>query len=77
MSDEAYAPNDQPGHIIERFDNGLPTYFSEKIGRDFGQPAGGWASERDQATLFTETEAEHLLEHGLSNMAPFCKVVAK
>jgi hypothetical protein len=77
MSDTTHAHNDQPGHIIERLENGQPTYFSLKVGRDFGQPSGGWTMERSQATVLTEAEARHRLEHGLSNLAPFCKVVTQ
>lgn len=70
------ARNDQPGHIIERSGDAVPSYFSRKIGRDFGQPNGGWTSERDKATVFeSENEAQELLDHGLAHVAPFCKVV--
>ena len=76
MSTEA-ALNDQPGHIIERIDNGQPLFYSTTVGRNFGQPYGGWTSERDDATALTKDQAEQMLGAGLSNVAPFCKVVPK
>jgi hypothetical protein len=70
------AHNDQPGHIIERSGDATPSYFSRKIGRDFGQPHGGWTSEREQATIFETTqETDELLESALAHVAPFCRVV--
>ncbi|AIY40178.1 hypothetical protein LT85_1020 [Collimonas arenae] len=72
---EAQAIND--GHIIERLESGLPVYFSVKIGRDFGQPAGGWTDDRTVATVYKESDALNLLSNGLASLAPFCKVVAK
>lgn len=76
MNDQA-AHNDQPGHIIERSGDALPVYFSEKIGRDFGSPNGGWTGERDQATAYTEEQAHALLVGALQHVAPNCKVVTK
>ena len=72
-----HAHNDQPGHVIERVDEGQPVYFSEKIGRDYAQPNGGWTTDKSVATVMTEAEANDRLEKGLAPRAPFCKVVAK
>jgi hypothetical protein len=72
---ETTARNDQPGHIIERSGDAMPSYFSRKIGRDFGQPNGGWTAERDKATVMSEHEAQQLLDSALAHVAPFCKVV--
>jgi hypothetical protein len=69
------AHNDQPGHIIERVDNGQPLFYSATVGRNFGSPYNGWVSERDQATALTQEEAERMLKAGLAHVAPFCKVV--
>ena len=71
------APTTSDGHVIERLDSAPPLFFSRKIGRDFGQPNGGWTGERDLATVMTIQEADQLLESGLANDAPFCKVVRK
>lgn len=72
-----HAHTDQIGHVIARVDEGQPVYFSEKIGRDFGQPSGGWTTDKDKATVMTKAEAEGRLEKGLAPLAPFCKVVTK
>lgn len=71
------AHNDQLGHIIERSGDAQPTYLSEKIGRDFGSPYGGWTTDREQATVYVMQDALELMERPLANMAPFCKVVPK
>lgn len=64
--------------LIERIDGARPTWLSEKLGRDWGAGKyGGWANERDQATVYTRETAEKLLEHSLMHVAPFCKVVPK
>jgi len=64
--------------LIERIDGARPTWLSEKLGQDWGAGKyGGWASERDQATVYTRDTAEKLLEHPLMHVAPFCKVVLK
>jgi hypothetical protein len=72
---EAQAIND--GHIIERSGDAQPTYLSEKIGRDFGSPYGGWTTDREQATVYELADAMELMERPLANIAPFCKVVPK
>jgi hypothetical protein len=76
MSTEA-ARNDQPGHLIERIDNGQPLFYSVTVGRNFGSPYNGWVSDRDQATELTKDEAEQMLAAGLHHVAPFCKVVPR
>lgn len=64
--------------LIERVDGARPVWLSEKLGRDWGAGRyGGWADDRSQATVYTTSEAERLLEHPLMHVAPYCKVVAK
>lgn len=65
----------QNGRIIEMLSSAQPMYFSEKLGRDFGQPTGGWTAERDQATVMTEQKATQLVEGPLALSGQFCKVV--
>ena len=74
--DNQEALNVQPGHIIKRTDAVPTLYFSESVGRDFGQPAGGWSEDKARATILTEDAAEHLLATTLVNQAPFCVVVS-
>jgi hypothetical protein len=64
-------------HFIERLGDPLPSYLSEKIGRDYGHPYGGWTSDIEQATVYEKEAAEKLLSGPMAYMAPFCKVVAK
>lgn len=75
MDQQAQAHNEQPGHVIERTDSPQPLYFSEKIGRDFAQPNGGWTGERDKATVMAAEVAEERLRTSLAQLAPSCKVV--
>jgi hypothetical protein len=64
-------------HIIERSGDVMPSYLSEKIGRDYGAPYGGWTNERELATVYTESRANEILRGPLSHVAVFCKVVTK
>lgn len=76
MEQEAQATNG--GHVIERSGDALPSYLSEKIGRDFGTPYGGWTDDKDQATVYdTPEKAQSLIDGTLGHVAPFCRVVAK
>jgi hypothetical protein len=61
--------------IIELSDSARPMYYSQKIGRDYGSPTGGWTEERDKATAMEEADAEALLAGPHAMVAPFCKVV--
>lgn len=66
------------GHIIERIGDVAPVYLSEKLGRDYGAGQyGGWTTERDQATEYTQEQAEAIIANHLPYQSPFCKVVAK
>ncbi len=71
------APTLSQGHIIERSGDAQPSYLSEKIGRDFAAPFGGWTTERDKATVYMPEAAEAVLAGPLAHVAPFCKVVPK
>lgn len=61
--------------IIERIDGAQALFFSRKVGRDFGQPTGGWSTDRSVATRMPPGEADDLLEGVLAPMATSCKVV--
>lgn len=76
-SNDGQLSSDTASHLIECFGDSPCTYFSEKIGLDYGSPAGGWTRERDQATAMTASAAQVLLDGPLASMAPFCQVVAK
>lgn len=73
---QAPANTAQSGRIIEDTNSPQPQFFSEKIGRDFGSPVGGWTIHRDQATVMNEARANALLEGALHTVAPYCRVVA-
>lgn len=66
----------QNGRIIEDYSGPEPQFFSEKIGRDYGSPVGGWTIHREQATVMDEAKANTLLEGALHTVAPYCRVVA-
>lgn len=65
----------QNGRIIELTNAAQPMFFSEKVGRDYGSPAGGWTEHRSEATRMPEQRAQHLLDGALANVAPYCRVV--
>jgi hypothetical protein len=55
-----------------------PQYLSERIGRNYGCPYGGWVSDINEATVYkTRDQAEALFEGPLVGVAPFCKVIEK
>jgi tetrahydromethanopterin S-methyltransferase subunit G len=72
--DKAEAERD---HVIEMTGSAQTQYLSEKIGRDFGSPYGGWTTDIEKATLYTKAEGDTLLECVMHGVAPFCKVVGK
>lgn len=61
--------------LIELTNSMQPMFYSQKVGRDYGSPSGGWTAERDQATRMEEADAEALLEGAQAMVAPFCRVV--
>jgi hypothetical protein len=72
----------QPGYtvqnrrIIELTNSARPMFYSDKLGRDWGSPSGGWVEEREKATVMEEYKAQDLLYTALVHVAPFCRVVA-
>jgi hypothetical protein len=69
-------PEASCGHVIEMTGSAQPQYLSEKIGRNFGSPYGGWTPDINEATVYeTAAEAEALFDKALVGVAPFCKVV--
>lgn len=76
MTDNTTAATFPSGCIIERTDTAPPTFFSAKIGHDFGNPAGGWTPNKLEATALTDSAADDLLATILKDSAPFCKKVA-
>lgn len=61
--------------IIERIDSAQPSFFSRKLGRDFGQPNGAWTPDRAQATRMPGKEAADVLEGMLPHESMMCKAV--
>lgn len=65
----------QSGRIIEMTNSVQPMFFSEKLGRDYGSPTGGWTEHRGQATVMDEAKALALMDGALSQTAHSCRVV--
>lgn len=64
--------------VIEMSGSAQPQYLSEKIGRNFGSPYGGWSADINEATVYpTRETAEALFDNALVHCAPFCKVIEK
>lgn len=62
--------------LIERDDDGLKYYLSEKIGRDFGSPGSGWSNKEDATKYDSKEAATEALGTVVPMMLrPFCKVV--
>jgi hypothetical protein len=71
-------PEANRGHVIEMTGSAQTQYLSEKIGRNFGSPYGGWTTDINEATVYeTAEQACALFEKPLAGVAPFCKVVPK
>jgi len=64
-------------YVIEMSGSAVPQYLSEKIGRNFGSPYGGWTADINEATEYEKEAAEALFDKALVHVAPFCKVIEK
>lgn len=76
MEDNSTGHTAQSGRIIEDTNSPQPQFFSEKLGRDYGSPLGGWTIHREQATVMDEAKANALLGGALATVAPYCRVVS-
>lgn len=61
--------------LIQNTNDGLPAFYSPRIGRDFGAGAGGWTANQAEALQFArEQDAQTFMECFLPNVAPFCTI---
>jgi hypothetical protein len=61
---------------IERTDDGLPVYFTLRVGRDHASPLGGWTSEMKHALQFgREADVKAFARVYLKELAPWCEAV--
>ena len=75
-SDETLPTN--VGYLIERSGDVLPAYLSEKVGRDYGSPFGGWVNEKERATVYETVDfAQSLIDGPLNHVGPHCRVVPR
>jgi len=50
-------------YAILRKDNGVPTYYSAKTGRQWGNPGGGWVNDAKDAMQFArEQDAKEFMD---------------
>lgn len=71
-------PEADRGYVIEMTGSAQTQYLSEKIGRDFGSPYGGWTTDIEKATVYAKhADAQVLFDTAMIGVAPFCKVVAR
>ena len=62
--------------VIERNDDGLPAYFSLKVGRDYGAGIGGWTKDMKHALVFgRKTDCTQFAAAYMKDLAPFCFAV--
>lgn len=60
--------------VIENAQDGLPTYFAPKAGRNLAA-GSGWIADRDEALQFArERDAQAFLDVYLPGFAPFCTI---
>lgn len=76
VSPESPTLTDQNGWIVEKVVDGLPSYFSPRVGRNLGNPSGGWSSDPAEALRFArEQDVSEFLATFVQHEAPFCKPV--
>lgn len=62
--------------VIQRSDDGLPTFFSLKVARDYAAPTGGWSPDIKKALQFgREADVDAFAKAYLKDMAPWCEAV--
>jgi hypothetical protein len=62
-------------YVLQNNSDGLPTYFSAKVGRNLGAGSGGWVAEPDEALQFArEQDARTFADAYLPHLAPFCTI---
>ena len=62
------------GFVLKRTDDGLPVFFTLKVGHDFGAGQGGWSTEQRKALRFGRaSDAKAFAEAYLKSLAPFCQ----
>ena len=62
---------------ISRMEGPSKLWFSQKLGRDYGCPTGGWSPDLADASKFNdESAAADYMKKMLPHDEPFCKVEA-
>jgi len=65
------------GFVVRQSHEGLPMFFSARIGRDLGSGVGGWVGTPDEALMFARAkDAQEFIDSYLTPLAPFCNVIA-
>ena len=61
-------------HLIQQVLDGIPAFYSVRVGRDFGSPHG-WTGVHDKALQFARPEdAQAFLDTFLPHHAPVCTI---
>ena len=77
MSEEKQAaPTVQIGWLIERREDGIPSWYSLSEGRATGNPFGSWSSDPDTGLRFgRKVDGQDFVKAYLRNDAPFVNVI--
>jgi len=61
--------------LLTRNDDGFPTFYSCKVGRELGSPVGGWSDDKKKALRFSRAEdAQDFMEMYLPHSAAYASV---
>lgn len=70
----AAADTEQEGWLLE-LNDGQPTYFSARVGRDQASPAGGWTPEKGKGLAFARSiDAANFVRTFLPHMDGVCQI---
>lgn len=62
------------GFIIKRTDDGPASFFTLKVGADFGAGVGGWSADQRKALRFGRASDVHAFANAyLKPLAPWCQ----
>lgn len=60
--------------LIRQSLDGVPSFYSARVGRDYGTPHG-WTQQAEEAMQFArERDAQAFIDTFLMHQAPFCQI---
>lgn len=63
-------------YLIQKNDEGIPSFFSAKTGQSLGAGGHGWVGEKNHALGFARAQdAQEFIDVFLPHVGPFCTPV--